>query len=388
MTERHDRHVRNGHMRRIRLFAAAVVMLMLMAACGDGEGDTTAAPETGAPGTATAGDDADDGSGDDADDAVAEFYEGKTVTIVVATTPGGGFADYALMIARYLGDHIPGNPNVVVEYMPGAGHLLATNWIYNAAPADGTVMGNATGGVIMQQVLGAPGVEFDMREMNFIGTPDPPSNTMLAVRADAGIEHFEDILEPDGPELVVGVQEPGSLQTDPVLLIRDVLDANVLVVPGYPGTAELALAMEQGETDAMIGTWSNFRVLFADRLESGEWKVLTQFSEEPLEGLEDVPLALDYAENEEERALIYTGATSQVFIRNYFMPPGVPEDRVQAMRQAWRDLMQDERLIEMAEEADREIGGVDGEAIQESVERALSVDPEILDRLREILVTQ
>lgn len=393
-----------GWLARVRLLAVALLVLALAAACGTDEGTTGAEDdEPEASPSPAAADDQDDAgeetddAGDETEDAgedeeeadgVADFYEGETVTIVVATTPGGGFAEYAQIIARYFGEYIPGNPDVVVEFMPGAGHLLATNWVYSAAPRDGTVIGNATGGVVMQQVLDAPGVEFDMREMNFIGTPDPPSNTVLAIRSDAGIDDLEDILEPDGPELVVGVQEPGSLQTDPVLLLRDVLDANINVVTGYPGTAELALAMEQGETQGMIGTWSNFRVLFEEQLASGEWEVLTQFSEEPLDGLEDVPLALDYARNEQERQLVYTGATSRVYIREYFMPPEVPEERVEAIRQAWQELMQDERLHEWAEEAEREIGGVDGATLQESVEQALALDEDLVERLREIFVVE
>jgi tripartite-type tricarboxylate transporter receptor subunit TctC len=360
--------------KRTRGVLPALIVLLLATACGGSTEQTT--------GTS--------GSGTESDaSAVADFYDGKTVKIIVATKAGGGFDTYARVIAKHLGKHIPGEPNIIVENMPGAGHMLAMNHLYNQAPKDGTVIGNATGGLALQQLFESPRVQFDMREFNYLGLPDPIGNSVLIARSGV-VKNFEELLKPGAPELVVGVQSPGSLQTDPATLLKEVLGANLKLVSGYDGSSAINLAMEQGEVDAFVTSWHTELATTQEKFKSGEWTVLVQYEREPDptidEFVEDVPTVYDFTDNESEEELLFYGSgPPRSLTRIYFLPPDVPEDRVAAVRQAWDDTMKDPDFLADAEKVNLLIGGLSGQEVEEGIKALLNLPPELRSRLEPLI---
>src|SRR4051794_6550190 len=178
--------------------------------------------------------------------AVASFYRGKTVRIVVGFAAGGGFDIASRLIARYLGRHIPGNPNVIVENVPGGSSMVAMNQVYNTAPKDGTVIGNVSGGLVLQQLFDAPGVQYDVTRVTYLGTPSVDRRVLIVTRA-SGFTRFSDLLTPGGKPLILGSPPPGTGAYDAAAVVKDVLNANIQLVSGYDGLAKVRLAMEQGE---------------------------------------------------------------------------------------------------------------------------------------------
>jgi tripartite-type tricarboxylate transporter receptor subunit TctC len=360
--------------RKLRV-VSVLTALLLTAACGSGS--------DAADGDAAGGDAVDEA-------AIAEFYEGETVKIIVATAPGGGFDTYARTIAPHLAEHIPGQPNVIVENMPGAGHMVAMNYLYNQAPQDGTVIGNATGGLALQQVFGSDRVQFDMRDFSYLGLPDPLGNSVLIARQGAGIESFEELLEPGGPELVVGVQSPGSLQTDPAVLLKEVLGANIKLVAGYDGSSAINLAMEQGEIDAFVTSFHTELATTREKFASDDWNVLIQFDREPDPLVEEftagVPTVYEFARDEgEEEVLFYGSGSPRSLTRIYFLPPNVPEERVEALQDSWAATMADPEFLADAEKAGLLIGGLSGDEVHEGLTDLLDMPEDLAARLEELI---
>lgn len=360
-----------------QMFRGLPVLLALLstAACGGGSG----AADGGAAG----------GDAAAADAAIAEFYEGETVKIIVATAPGGGFDTYARTIAPHLAEHIPGQPDVIVENMPGAGHMVAMNYLYNQAPQDGTVIGNATGGLALQQVFGSDRVQFDMRDFSYLGLPDPLGNSVLIAREGAGIGSFEELLEPGGPELVVGVQSPGSLQTDPAVLLKEVLGANIKLVAGYDGSSAINLAMEQGEIDGFVTSFHTELATTREKFESDEWNVLVQFDREPDPLIEEftpgVPTVYKFARAIDEQVLFYGSGSPRSLTRIYFLPPNVPEERAAALQAAWVATMADPDFLADAEKAGLLIGGLSGDEVDDGINELLDMPEDLVARL-ELLI--
>jgi len=323
-------------------------------------------------------------------DAVQEFYDGKTVKLIVATAPGGGFDTYARVIAKHIGEHIPGQPNVIVENMPGAGHMVAMNYMYNQAPKDGTVIGNATGGLALQQLFGSERVQFDMTKFNYLGQPDPAGNTVLVVRRGAPVKRFEELLTPGGPQLVVGVQSPGSLQTDPAVLLKDVLGANIKIVAGYDGSSAIGLAMESGEIDGFVTSWHTELATTRDKFESGEWTTLIQTDKQRDPTIEaivkDVPSVFEFTKDKTQEDLMFFGAGDpRGLTRIYFVPPNVPADRVTALQAAFDETMKDPEFLADTEKASLLIDPLTGAQVKEGFDSLLNMPADVRDQLKTLI---
>ena len=229
----------------------------------------------------------------------ADFYRGKTVTILVGHSAGGGFDTYARLIARHISKHIPGNPNIIVTNMPGAGTMISVNHMYNYGTKDGTLISSFDGGIVSQQLFGAKSVQFDLTKLFYLGAPDSFKYIMVVTKR-SGITKFEDVLGPNAKQVVIGaVPNTGIEQAS--LLIRDVLGGRVKMVSGYKGTAEIRLAMSSGEVDGVITDWGSLRVSNLKDFESGEWLILAQLTEETIQDLpqKNVPLIYQFAKGEE-----------------------------------------------------------------------------------------
>lgn len=269
--------------------------------------------------------------------AQSDFYAGKTLTIVVGAGPGG-VETHARLVAQHLGRHIPGNPNVIVQNMPGGGGILAANYIFNAATPDGLVIGNSTPAMLVEERLGTEGVQYETLGFNWLGKVGS-GRLVTFVRDDVPVDSFEEALT---TPIKLGTTGVGSTVYLFPKLANDVLDAKFDLITGYPDTANLLLAMEQGEIDGTTIQWDSVKSLRPEWIADGSIKVLVQYAGDRHPELPDVPSIIEQARTDEARALFDLMATSTLKIgRSFIAPPGTPEDRVQILRDAFDKLMED-----------------------------------------------
>ncbi|MBI4322627.1 MAG: hypothetical protein HY675_29400 [Chloroflexi bacterium] len=316
--------------------------------------------------------------------AVADFYRGKTVKIIVGTSAGGGYDTYSRLIARFIGKFIPGNPNMIVENMPGGGTLVATNFVYKAAPKDGTVIINFSGGLVNQQLVGAQGVEFDAPKFQYLGVPSVDQPLLVVTKA-SGIAKLDDTIGPNGKQLVIGGTAPGSPQVALPVAVREVLGAKIKMVTGYDGTTQIRLAMEQGEVDGYVNNWTSLRSANRAELDSGKWLILARFTEEPIKDLPNLPGILTFAKNDEQRQLLRFGTISpNQFGRLYAVGPDVPKDRAMALSAAFAKTMADKEFLAEAEKAKLDISALGGDQIGKLIVEYLAMPAAIKTKLQQM----
>src|SRR5678815_4144685 len=195
---------------------------------------------------------------------VADFYRGKTIRIVVGFSAGGGYDQYSRVIARHLSKYVPGNPAIIVDNMAGAGSIIAANHTFNAAPKDGTVIGNISGPIILEQLFANPAVQFDLAKFRYLAVPVSESYVMVVTRKP-GVTKFEELLGPNGKQITVG-GIPGSTVEHAPVLARDVLGANLKVVLGYKGTADVRMAIDSGEVDGFFNSYTSVKITSFDKV--------------------------------------------------------------------------------------------------------------------------
>jgi tripartite-type tricarboxylate transporter receptor subunit TctC len=318
---------------------------------------------------------------------VADFYRGKTVTIVVGHSAGGGFDRYGRAIARHLGKYIPGNPAILVNNMVGAGTMVSANYTYNQAPRDGTVINSFDGGLLPSQLYGSSAVQFDLTKFNYIGAPDIFKYIMVVTKK-SGIAKMEDFMSgAKEKEVVVGAVPNTSIQ-HAALFLKDVLGGRVKLVAGFKGTAEIRLAMASGEVNSVITGWETLGVSNYKDFESGEWLILSQWVDEPLTDLpqKNVPSIYNFARNEEERQMLKIGLVRpNSYARPYAMPPGVPLDRVRAVEAAFLKSLKDPEFLAEAEKTRMTVNPIAGVELHKMVVEGLSMPPALKAKLKPIL---
>ena len=316
--------------------------------------------------------------------AVANFYRGKTVTIVVGHSAGGGFDRYARAIARHLGKYIPGNPAILVNNMVGAGTMVSANYTYNQAPKDGTVINSFDGGIWPSQLYGSSAVQFDMTKFNYIGAPDIFKYIMVVTKNRH--RQMEDFMS-GAKEVVIGAVPNTSIQHSATFL-RDVLGAKVSRVTGFKGTAEIRLAMQSGEVNSVITGWETLGASNYKDFESGEWLILSQWVDEPLTDLpqKNVPSIYQYARNDEERQMLKLGLVKpNSYARPYAMPPGVPMDRVRAVEAAFLMSLKDPEFVAEADKTRMTLSPIPGSVLRKMVVEGLAMPPALKEKLKPIL---
>lgn len=317
--------------------------------------------------------------------ALAEFYRGKTIKIVVGHGAGGGYDIYSRLFAKYLGKYLPGTPTVIVENMPGAAGMVALNHVYNVAPRDGTVISHSIGSSALEQVFGNPAVQFDMSKAQYLGAPAGDSYVLIVHRR-SGVARMEDLLAPGAREVLFGAEAQGNVNYSGVVLVRDVLGARIKLVPGYEGSAKIRLAIDSGEVDGFLNGWDSTMVTSKDKLDSGEWVPLTRFTEAPIKARPDIPGVLSFARSDEQRQLLRFGILlPSQFSRPYSVAPGVPLERVEALRAAFRRTVEDPEFRAEAEKARLLIDPLDGAQLQRLIQEFLAIPAEVKEKLRAIL---
>lgn len=319
--------------------------------------------------------------------AQESFYKGKTVRIVVGFSPGGGFDTYSRAIARHLGRHIPGNPSVIVENMTGAGSLISANHVFKVAKPDGLTMGHFIGGLFMQQLQGRPGIEFDARKFEHIGTPvdDKP---VCALTKASGITSMEKWMA-SKTMVKLGGTAPGSNTDDIPKILKAALGLPLQLITGYKGTSDIRLAAESGELAGGCWGWDSIRATWRKGIESGDAVVVLQTLPKPHSELPKVPLAINYAKTEEARQLIQAGIHDvSAVIRPYVLPPGTPKDRVQIMQKAFMDTMKDREFLADAEKSKLDIEPMSGDELERTVTGLFKLNPTVVAKLKDALAAK
>lgn len=313
------------------------------------------------------------------------FYRGKTVRIIVGLAPGGGFDTYSRLIARHIGKHIPGNPAVLVDNMPGAASLLSANHLYKVAKPDGLTIGNFVGGLIMHQRFGAPGVDFDAVHFEYLGVP-AQDNFMIGLAKSTGITSVEQWVR-SGTTIKIGGVSPGGGTDDLPKVLKATLGLPLQMVTGYKGTGPIRLAFNAGEVQGISNSWESFKSTWPNEMEKGEVTIVLQATAKAHpEVPKNIPVAYDLAKTDEARKLIRTQAVvNGVTNRVYALPPRTPKDRVALLRKAFTDTYKDPEFLADAGRARLDINPLSGEEIDAEIKSLFRLERPLVEKLKEIL---
>jgi len=316
--------------------------------------------------------------------AQANFYAGKTVRFIVGFPAGGGYDAYTRTIARHMGKHIPGNPTMVVDNMPGAGSMISANYVFKIAKPDGLTIGHFIGGLFLQQILGKPGIEFDANKFLYIGVPGQ-DNFVLGVSKLSGIADVDSWLASKQIIKFGGVAS-GSGSDDIPNILKATIGLPLQLVSGYKGTADVRLAFNSGEVMGLSNSWESTKSTWRKELESGELKLVLQATLKPHPEFPKLPMALSYAKTDEAKRLISTVARVHgPSVRPYVLPPNTPNDRLQIIRKAFMDTMKDAEFLAEAKKANLDINPDDGTVLEQNVKDILKLEPELVAKLKDIL---
>jgi tripartite-type tricarboxylate transporter receptor subunit TctC len=308
-------------------------------------------------------------------DPVADFYRGRQINLILSADAGGGYASYANAFAPYFANHIPGKPQVVIQSMPGAGGIRAMTYFYSVAPRDGTTIGFVHSSVPIAPLFGLTGARFDPREMHWIGSMNSATAICVAWHTSK-IKTAQDLFE---QEFVVGSSGAGSqMETFPIMLHR-LFGMKTRVISGYKGGNEIYLAMERGEVDGRCaGLVSSINATRPDWFPRKKVNVPIQVSlrRDPL--FPDVPAAGEFAKDERTRRILELLTAPQTMDRPLLTPPGVPAERVAALRAAFHGAMNDPGFIEEARKLNLEIKELDGEKVANIIDNAYALPHEII----------
>jgi tripartite-type tricarboxylate transporter receptor subunit TctC len=307
----------------------------------------------------------------------AQFYAGKTVELHIGYSVGGGYDLYARTIAKHLGKHIPGKPTVVPKNVTGAGSLRLANWIYNAAPKDGTMIGAIGRAIAFNPLLEIPGSSFDATKFTWLGSANDDVSLCVSWK-NSGIAKFEDLMT---KEMTVGGTGGGSDTDAFPKVLSGVLGAKLKLVTGYPGGNDVNLALERGEVDGRCGwSWTSLRATRGEWVKEKSVNILVQLSLAKHKDLPDVPLVIDLAKNEQQRQILKLIFARQVMGFPYIAPPEVPRDRAEALQNAFMDTMRDKDFIQDAEKLQLEITPVSGPDVKKLVEEIYSMPAEVASK--------
>jgi tripartite-type tricarboxylate transporter receptor subunit TctC len=315
--------------------------------------------------------------------SVAEFYKNKNIDVYIGFSVGGVYDINARLLSRFMGRHIPGNPTLVPRQMVGAAGLTLANWLYQVAPKDGSAFGTFARGIAFNPLLGQPGGIIEATKFNWLGSINDEVS-VCAARRESGVTRFEQVFE---QELIIG--STGSSGDDEQLprIVNGVLGTKFRTVRGFPGGNEIKLAMERGEVNGRCGwSWSSVKATEAEWLKNKRISILVQLSLRKHPDLPDTPLVMDYVKTDEGRQIFKVALARQVMAWPFAAPPGVPAERVAALRKAFDETLQDEEFLAEAERLNLEITPVSGERIQSLLEDIYrTTSPQVSAKIGEML---
>jgi tripartite-type tricarboxylate transporter receptor subunit TctC len=313
--------------------------------------------------------------------AVEDFYRGKQIEMVIGYSPGGTYDLYARLVARFLGSYLPGKPVIVPRNMPGAGSRAAAKWVYGVGPRDGTVLATADQSLAVEQAMGDKQLDLDTTKLIYIGNPNADNNT-TATWYTSGIKTLDDAKT----RLVVMGATGGSTSSQYPKAMNALIGTKFKIVIGYPGGNDINLAMEKGEVDGRgSNAWGAWKATRPDWLRDRKINILVQIGLTKAPDLPDVPLLIDLAANDEDRAIFKLLSASSTIGRPVFTSPGVPPERVKALRDAFDAMVKDPVFLAEAEKEHFDINPVAGQEMQKIVADIVATPRPIADRLLQII---
>jgi tripartite-type tricarboxylate transporter receptor subunit TctC len=315
--------------------------------------------------------------------APEQFYRGKTIDFVVGYPPGGSNDIWSRLVAKHLGGHIPGKPTVVPKNTPGAGSFQALGQVYNTAPKDGTVLAIGSPTAPLDEKLGSPGVRFKTSGFNWIGRVDSLINMIFTVKTSK-VQSFEDALKYEVRLSGTGV---GSTVSIYPTVMNHVFGTKFKLIMGYRGSNDAMLAVERGEVEGHSTAYTALKVAHPDWIANKTVTIFTQFSIKRHPEMPDVPTAVDLARNDDERQVLSAIMAAAEVGTAFFTTPGVPADRVTALRRAFDDTMKDPEFLADVERTRLTVSPLPGEELQKLVANVANLPPGLLEKVRAAYVT-
>ena len=313
-------------------------------------------------------------------DAVADFYKGKTITLYIGYSAGGGYDTYARTIGRVIGKHIPGNPKVIAKNRPGAGSLKLTNELYNSLPKDGTVIATFGRGMVMEPLFGNKKAKFDPAKFTWLGSANNEVSVCIAWH-ESPIQTLDDFLT---KPMIVGGTGPGSDTDVFPKVLNNIIGTKLILVTGYPGGNDINLATERGEVMGRCGySWSSLKSRFPQWLTGKKVQILLQMSTAKHPDLPDVPFVMDLAKTERDRKILELVFARQAWGRPFAAPPNLPADRAKALQAAFMATMKDPDFLEDAKKQKLEIAPISGEKIGQLIAQLYASPKDIVEAAKE-----
>jgi tripartite-type tricarboxylate transporter receptor subunit TctC len=305
------------------------------------------------------------------------FFARKTVTISIGYTAGGSYDLYGRLIARHLGKHVPGNPTVVAQNMPGAGSLKAANWLFSAAPKDGTALGVIVESAALEQVLGNKSAQYDAAKYNYVGRV-ATSNNIFMMWHTAKVQSIADAQK---QETILAGTGPGSIAETVPRLLNALIGTKFKLVSGFPASTEAMLAMERGEVDGAGSSWAAVFVSKQDWLKEKKIRVILQTQPgERHPDLPDTPSLTEYGNTPEDRLVTALYASGSGIGRTLLGPPGIPDERMQILRTAFDAMVKDPAFVADIRKVNVELSPLSGAKVQELIRRTLAVPASVRER--------
>lgn len=307
-----------------------------------------------------------------------DFYKGKTISFIVPSAPGGGYDTYSRLMSAHIGRHLPGQPNVVPQNMPGAGSIRAANFLYAVAPKDGTTIGMVDQAIYLNQVLGTPELKADATKFNWIGRILSNSAVLFAWH-EAPVQKIEDVFS---KELIVSTSGAASKLNWTVL--NNLLGTKFRIITGYQGTNDSRLAMMRGEVHALSMPWSLLKVDGEQLLRDKQINLLLQTGVDKHPELMQVPRMIDLARNDEERRVLELFSSPSTVGRSVLAPPGLPNERVVELRRAFAAALRDPALRDDVKRFKLELDPLSGEDLQASIAGGGDLAPALIERAQQV----
>jgi tripartite-type tricarboxylate transporter receptor subunit TctC len=315
-----------------------------------------------------------------------DYYKGKTVRFIVAFSPGGTFDAYTRVIARHFGKHVPGNPSIIVENMTGAGGFIQANFMFQRAKADGLTIGNNQGSFILQQILGARGIEFDSRKFEYLGVPTE-FHPVCALTKASGFTSIERWFAAKEPVRLGGIG-PGTGPSDIARAVKAALpNLPIRVIDGYKGAADVRMAADGGELAGFCAAWEGIKLLWRKSIDSGDVSAVLQVAPKKHPELPNVPLAIDFAKTDEAKQILKYAVQDVAILQYlYFLSPATNKEFVRTLRKSFFDTLKDPDFLAEMSKANLAVTPVGGEVIDGIVSGLFKLDAPMIAKLKNVLV--
>jgi tripartite-type tricarboxylate transporter receptor subunit TctC len=313
--------------------------------------------------------------------AQADVLAGKSVQMIIGFGPGGGYDLWARTLGRHIGKHLPGNPNVVPQNMPGAGSFTAASYIFNIAPKDGSALGIIARDAALGPLTGASGARFDPTRLSWIGTPTKETNVCIAFHT-AQVKSVQDLYD---KQLILGDTGPGTGTRSYPKALNELLGMKFKLVGGFPASSDVFLAMERGEVDGICESLDSIKIRRPDWIQSGKVAILFQGGAEPNPELKGVPFVRDLARTPEQKQAIEFLYAGQGIGRPFVAPPDLPAERLKMLRDAFNATMKDADFVAETKKSKLELEPEDGEHLAALIAKIYATPKPIVDKIANLI---